>query len=254
MLINKLNDILNTTKQDDIYHIICSFVKDHMEQMPDLSIDETAQGCYVSKSMITKFIHRLGYDSYKEFKYDCALMNQALTNAIPFDTYEQEGIKEHARLRMHMLTDAWKEVFEHIDFNQLERLVEDILAYRTIVLFGHGTSKLSCELLQNDLAYAKIPTQIADIDFENVSLTRDTLILMISAGGHLFEYRQRLVQKLMQLPQKKWLITCEETVSWQPQDTLYIPSLDQAFNDELVQWVMKLITNECYHRCKVHNS
>lgn len=254
MLLNKLNDILNTTNQDHIYHVICKFVKDHIEQMSSMSIDEVAQGCYVSKSMITKFIHRLGYENYKEFKYDCALMNQALDDAVPFYSFELEGVKEHAMMRMKKLTYAEVEVLKHIDYNQLNTLVEDLLVYRNIIVLGHGASKISCEILQHDLAYTKIPVLLADTDFENVHFSKDALILIISANGNLFHYRERLVNKLNHLPQKKWLITCKDDVLWDQLHSLYIPSLYPVFNDEIVQFIIKIITNECYSRYKVHKS
>ena len=70
MLMNKINNILNTTYTNDTYHSICKYIKDNILEIQNMSIDEIAEGCFVSKSMISKFTKKLGYETFKDFKYD----------------------------------------------------------------------------------------------------------------------------------------------------------------------------------------
>jgi RpiR family glv operon transcriptional regulator len=49
--------------------IICSYIYTHQEQMPNLSITKLAKASYTSKSSVLRFVQKLGFKGYSEFKY-----------------------------------------------------------------------------------------------------------------------------------------------------------------------------------------
>ena len=53
MIINKLNECLNSTHENDINHIIAKFIKKNLNQLPAMKIDDLAESCYVSKAKNT---------------------------------------------------------------------------------------------------------------------------------------------------------------------------------------------------------
>ena len=71
MIDSKLNDILNSYDCNDSSYIISDFIKKNMKKIPVLSIGEVAKSCFVSKGQISKFVKKLGYESYPDFKDAC---------------------------------------------------------------------------------------------------------------------------------------------------------------------------------------
>lgn len=251
MLTNKLNDILNTTDTKDIAHIICKFMKDHIEELPSLSIDEMAAGCYVSKSMISKFIKQLGYENYKEFKYDCEIRIDAFHHERPFllfqGRYEQQLLQGVANM-----SECLQQAFKEIDYSSFYELVDDILHCDCLIALGHGSSKLHCELLQYYLDYLKIPVMVADVDMERVHpMEENTLLILISAGGRLFEYNHRLLKRVLALKQKKWLLTCNPSISCM-EHRVVVANEHPEMQDLLMVSLLKLIVSECNYEREVH--
>ena len=68
MIDSKLNDILNSYDCNDSAYVISDYIKKNMKKIPNMSIGEVSQACFVSKGQISKFVKKLGYESYSDFK------------------------------------------------------------------------------------------------------------------------------------------------------------------------------------------
>ena len=68
MLIDKLNQILNSEDESSVSYVISLFIKKNLKEIPELSINYIACSCHTSKSQISKYIKSLGYRTMKEFK------------------------------------------------------------------------------------------------------------------------------------------------------------------------------------------
>lgn len=71
MIDSKLNDILNSYNCNDSAYVISDYIKKNMKEIPVCSIGEVAEACFVSKGQISKFVKKLGYESYFDFKDAC---------------------------------------------------------------------------------------------------------------------------------------------------------------------------------------
>ena len=71
MLIDKLNQILNSEDESSVSYVISLFIKKNLKEIPELSINYIACSCHTSKSQISKYIKSLGYRTMKEFKTEC---------------------------------------------------------------------------------------------------------------------------------------------------------------------------------------
>ncbi|MBM6860950.1 MurR/RpiR family transcriptional regulator [Clostridium saudiense] len=181
MLMNKINNILNTTYTNDTYHAICKYIKDNILEIPNMSIDEIAEGCFVSKSMISKFTKKLGYETFKDFKYDCEI-HCDLIKHMPSTEYKTGNIRENVIETMDLITNAFRNAANKIDYKALDSLIEDIDKCSCVVAVGHGASKNVCESLQFYLDYINKPVMVADIDFtREVLIEENSIILIISA-------------------------------------------------------------------------
>lgn len=254
MLMNKINDILNTTYTNDTYHTICKYIKDHISEISDMSIDEMAEGCFVSKSMISKFTKKLGYETFKDFKYDCEIHCDSI-KYMPTIEYKSEDLRENVIETMDSITNAFRNTANKINYKALDNLIEDINKCSCVVAVGHGGSKNVCESLQFYLDYINKPVLIADVDFNReVLIEENAIILIISANGNILKHDSRLINKINKLKHKKWLITCNSEVN-KIENTVVIPSKDTFINDMLTMFMVKVIATRLINKKgKVHKS
>lgn len=247
MLINKINDILNTTYTNDTYHTICKYIKDNISDIENMSIDKIADECYVSKSMISKFTKKLGYETFKDFKYECETHSKVLKDLQPITSYSSYDLKENVIQEMDSITNALRNASNKIDYTKLNNLVNDINKASCVVAIGHGASKNVCETMQFYLDYLKKSVIIADSDFTiEDSIDDNAIILIVSANGNMFKYNSRLINKINKLKQKKWLITCNSKID-NIENIVVVPSKNKEISDMLTMFITKVIVNILYN-------
>ena len=61
MLMDKVNDILNSGSAESSLISLCTFVRDHIEEIPDMTISEVAAATYLSKGQVSKCVRALNY-------------------------------------------------------------------------------------------------------------------------------------------------------------------------------------------------
>ncbi len=243
MLINTINSLINSQKTDKTTFLIASFVKEHIDEIPTMTIDCMAHGCYVSKAMITKFVKSLGYESFKEFKISAQESVLSLNKKYPFYTFDEESLRLNAIKMMDDLTIGLRESVVSIDYEQLKLLLSDIDHAHTIMMIGHGDSELICRKMQVSLDYLKKDVRICDQNMEKLKQLGDNdIIIYISVNGYSFQYNPRSLRVLMKYPQKKWLITCAKEVDF-PGHVIHLPNISPSLNDILVSFLLKTIAN-----------
>lgn len=247
MLINKINDILNTTYTNDTYHTICKYIKDNISDIENMSIDKIAEECYVSKSMISKFTKKLGYETFKDFKYECETHSKLLKDLQPITSYTSYDLRANVIEEMDSITNALRNASNKIDYKKLNNLVNDINKAPYIVAIGHGASKNVCETMQFYLDYLKKSVIISDSDFTiEDSIDDNAIILIVSANGNMFQYNSRIINKINKLKQKKWLITCNSEID-NIENIVVVPSKNKEINDMLTMFITKVIVNILYN-------
>ncbi|GEO79658.1 transcription regulator [Companilactobacillus mindensis DSM 14500] len=104
-------------KLTEVDMAIYRYIVDHDEQVPYMRVRDLAEGAHVSNSSIMRFIHKIGYISFPEFKVSFKsekqdLMNTAEDNAnfVTLDNFPKD-INRTIKLVAHLLLDADNIVF-----------------------------------------------------------------------------------------------------------------------------------------------
>ena len=71
MIIDKVNDILNSHSSNTTLIELCSYIKKNIHRIPQLTIDDISKESLISKGQVSKCIRRLDYENYEEFKNAC---------------------------------------------------------------------------------------------------------------------------------------------------------------------------------------
>ncbi len=124
---SKLIEIINSDNVNEAYSFIASTLLQKGEQATDLSINELADLCYTSASTISRFIRKIGYDSYASFKRDFSLSLQHYMVRSRLMPVQRDGQSPT------QLTNAYfsevEGLFQHLRSPELAKSIEQIADY-----------------------------------------------------------------------------------------------------------------------------
>ena len=232
MIVDKLNDIINSYGEKSSLKTFCLYVREHIYDTDHLNVKDVSEGCYMSKGQISKCIRHLGYDSFSQFRDDCIAYKDSLTRKkMMFDPGRDlvSNVVETTRKYVSCLDYTVR----NMDYCRLADMTADIMNSRCVYLYGQGEARGNCYNMQRELKYLNVSVLILDERLqENVMFEEQDLLIVCSTNGQLFEYNGRRVRKLKQMPVRKWLITCNANISF-CHNQLVIPSLDPSWNSSL---------------------
>lgn len=184
-----LNRLLVILIEEDLYstnYHIAMVMLENFNQITSMTIGQLAKLCNVSKSTISKFIRKIGFDDYGEFRdsipnhghsqysYNFNVMNYIESNS--FDAYV-DVINNDIRLLQATIQSI-----------NIDRLVKDIIRYKKVAAFGLLHSQTAAIDLQTKLAYNNkfIFTSMNDVKQNEyiANADEDTLIIIFSHSGN----------------------------------------------------------------------
>lgn len=192
VLYNRLLIVINDNSADSTYYHIALIMLLHMSTLSTLSISDLAGLCNVSKSTISKFIRALGYADYAEFR--CGARVEERKYSLPFSFNENligyiagHSTDEYFRTVQRDL----EETYRRLDWQTLDRLVQDIAGHPKVAAFGLMFSETAAIDLQIKLYHAQkfIITQMDDqkqMDYIRRA-GEDTLVIIFSDSGQYID-------------------------------------------------------------------
>lgn len=240
MIDSKLNDILNSHDCDDAAYVISDYIKRNLSRISVLSISEVAGACFVSKGQISKFVKRLGYESYSDFKDSCMEYLEAQEQKKPvFDAILD--LKKNVMGFTEQYTQLLQHIERTIDYRVLRKLIKDMEGHREIHLFAQGEARSICQILQIELGNLAIPIGINNTDFSRpFCYSGDIMILIISINGRSFSFNKNVMKKILDMPNDIWVITCSPNVPVS-KNKLIVPTINDRFNEFAMRFVVDII-------------
>ena len=194
ILYNRLMIVLNDEEPGSVYYCIALAMLERLGTLSGLSIAEMAEACSVSKSSISKFIRRLGYEDYKEFR-DAAIFEE---NKYQNDSNYVSNVMDF--LDCHSLPTYvdtvcadLRETAKKMDVHAIDRLAHDLIRYERVAAFGLMFSETAAKDFQTKLGYNGkfIFTTMDDSKQDRFikAAGPDTLIVVFSeSGGFVDKY------------------------------------------------------------------
>ncbi|WP_050641385.1 MULTISPECIES: MurR/RpiR family transcriptional regulator [Clostridia] len=189
-LINLLNDSEYDSTEAHIAESLLGMIKD-IEHMP---IDQVADKCHISKSTLSKFVKRLGFEDYKEFRDNARNEKKRAgyhnyEEKVPMDRFiEQYGIERF----LSVLSGDIEHFLSGIDRNQIRELAKALHQYKKVAAFGSVYSEtVAMDFMYEIAGVGKyIKTNIYDVKQEQYinEADEDTLIIIFSnSGQYIYE-------------------------------------------------------------------
>ena len=208
----RLSQVLQTEPEDSLNGMIAKIVAQHLGQMEELSTNDMAKLCNVSKTSFIRFCRYMGYETFAEFK-TALLSNQSdihkkYPDSIPdFSGFAQDYLEQ---TRENLL---WMK--QNLDFQLLKNLAEDLLQHPNIYLFGNAQSGNSANNVMFSLLQMNRLAYVSTLHSEQKNLIShmkpDSTVIVLSNYGAFFE---TFVERdcFSQKPENTivYLLTCNE--------------------------------------------
>ncbi len=195
LLIIRLLIIINTQDRDSTnHHIAQSFLK-YYDLIQTSSIDEMAERINVSKSKLSKFAREIGFDSYIHLKDEAEFIENKYANDYNYlshlDSYfDADNLSEYFK----MVQKDIEHLYEGLDMQAIERLVDDLIKFEEIGIFGLLFSESAALDFQYKLAYNHkfVTTYQDDLKQEEYIRQADenTLLIILSNSGDFLRRQQ----------------------------------------------------------------
>lgn len=171
--------------------IIYSYLRDNVDKIPYLHIRDIASEAHAGTSSVMRLVHKMGYNSYTEFKEYVTKKKQL------------EEVEPSASTPFSL--DIFPENFEQ----RLGELAHRIMESDNIIFTGVGSSGLICDYVARRLAGVGINTfSFSDVTYPITSKLRNTtntLVIALSISGETNE----IIEVLNSLrPNKDVYISC----------------------------------------------
>lgn len=185
----QLLNIINRDTPDSTNFVIAKHILENLEAKKIVSVKELALNCNVSKSSISRFCRKIGYEDFIELQYAIASYHSFVNDRFP-------DLKENStNSYIYNYLETTKEIVEYLekylDVEVLEGLAKDIHTYQRVILMGHVQSSLPAFSLQHYLTLLhKFVYSTQDLNEQKEmleNLDENNLIIIFSAGGKFLE-------------------------------------------------------------------
>ncbi|CAM4136664.1 RpiR family transcriptional regulator [Streptococcus penaeicida] len=193
--VSRINSFSKRLTDQDL--MIISFIENNRKTIPNMTSQELADRCFVSRSSISRLLRKLEIDSFAELKF---LLSQK-------EKVNQTEETDFNRLlkRYHRYID---QIFEKQDLHQLVTLLA-----QTDKLFVYGTGnaqKMEVESLRQ--LFSSVGKEVivffdkGEYDYVKANFSQNDLILLLSFKGESAE-ALAILQDLQYLPIKSLVMT-----------------------------------------------
>ena len=189
-------------KKDSNYDLAWMLLK-YYNDIPDMTINELADKCYVSNSTLSRFTKNIGFESFLEFKEACrnTLKIMDTDYSLAVSKAKKEDIQPiFSRYTKHVI-DNIQFVYDHLDYHQLDRITQKMNESENIAMLGMEFSTLLGQHFQNRLAlvnkYVKIGLTYDDQLNIVETINGPAVVFIASIEGGYFYRNDEIMKKLL---------------------------------------------------------
>lgn len=215
-IIKQLQIIVNVESHDVIYTTIARVILENIQNgMEHITISDLADMCYTSPSTISRFVKKLGYSNYNEFKMKCLerknLGTEILSDNVKNIPFNSKNDKEVLIDLVDSINISLREFVEKLNINEIDELVNMIHDYKDIYFFGFHLSGYFMQHLQYNLFNLGKYVNFASQERSQESLAKQTnessLSIIFSVDGNFLRQKSQIFYSLKDNGSKVILVT-----------------------------------------------
>ena len=156
ILLVRLIDVINEYSEDSTFYSIAYTMLLNFDNLQNLSINDVANLCHVSKSTISKFVRSLNFEDYSDFKAEAYFKENRFNSDYNYVANIQQYIaNQDANTYIDKVIQNI-EIIKNIDMTVIRKIAQIIYQYPKVTAFGTLFSQLGALDLQYKLAYNHI--------------------------------------------------------------------------------------------------
>lgn len=244
-----LISVLNSEPTNSTNYRIAKYLLHNHYIANRVSMDEVAQNCFCAKSTVSRFARQIGYSNYYELNQD--LYQSFRYNQNKYSAYFHYDFQTSKDIFLGTLIHMANQLATSIREDDITRLVDDLIQYENVAIFGNSQSHSMAQLFQNDMCLSrKIITASTLPDHQQQYIqegNQSNLIIILSFSGQYF--RQFISRYLFNKENKPKivLITCEKKMLYSHcyDDIIYIEAQDNyAYRSHVINTYLNIVAIE----------
>lgn len=195
-----LINFINTTSINDVYANAARKILQNIYLIPNSTITDVADFCFVSIATISRLCRKLNYESFADFKMDVTMnlnyfnrdaLRLQFDHQLPQREYLHRG-KEAFNAHFENIINNLRTTYDNIDYEELEFIVDKIYEAKKICFAGNFFTQSVSMQLQIELSYlgkecsGMYPLQQQTLVIEQLSKD-DVIIVSSIAGGFIID-------------------------------------------------------------------
>lgn len=192
---------INNQKKQDNNYFIAQIILDNFNSIPQLTIYELSEKCFVSTAAISRFIRLVGFATYTEFKSACEAEIEIIHDYDKkYTTRASEVMDSFIEEFSENLHTNLSYCHQHLSETKLEELVQMIHEADDVVVFGLEFASFMSQHFQSRMAMMnkRIYTGFTVADqLETIEkIQPNSLALIFSMEGGFFYFNEKVVSAL----------------------------------------------------------
>lgn len=204
--IAKLFSYINTEGSQATYYKLAEFVLQNTKRLPELSISQFSEETFVSNATITRFIHFLGFENYREFKkYFNCLIQTSKRSFLKLSSTEVTQIQNQPADFLHQYTQqiiqSIQDTANTMNIDEIDALISSVMSAEQVAFLGYSDSNIIAKDIQ--LGFLGVGKKIEVAESEKKmddileSFGENDLIVILSNYGNFFKQHQQFYDQLL---------------------------------------------------------
>lgn len=199
IVIDKLNNYINNHNSEDINYNIASFIVNNIKSIPEYNITELSKLCFVSQATVSRFIKKLGFIDYNDFKEECV-------------TYI-EKIKDNTNNNytdINLLSQDLKLLWSKLNYITIKNIASIINSYDKVYISGLNYCYIMAQYFQMECyPFGKVIKVIEDNE-EIQNIDSDSLLLILTTSGNVFNINRNIKEHIRNCKGEKLVISIQD--------------------------------------------
>jgi DNA-binding MurR/RpiR family transcriptional regulator len=214
MLVDRLLDEIGSPDPDAANAVIARYFARHLQDIHDVNIHVMAKECSVSPASISRFVQRLGYDSFIEMKEAAEEENRL--RALPQFQFHPKGeMPLHPGEGLGEVHDRMQEwagelagVILPETAAEIQQMAEDMLSSACIHLYCSHYNRAMADHIQAELFGRGVVCEIYSGVHPKISTVRsESTAVILSMNGFWIAQERSLQEYLQQRYAHIWIVT-----------------------------------------------
>lgn len=194
ILLVRLIDVINEYSEDSTFYSIAYTMLLNFDNLQNLSINDVANLCHVSKSTISKFVRSLNFEDYSDFKAEAYFKENRFNSDYNYVANIQQYIaNQDANTYIDKVIQDI-EIIKNIDMTVIRKIAQIIYQYPKVTAFGTLFSQLGALDLQYKLVYNHkfIMSYVNDVkqdEYLKNNSEQGVVIIYSNSGNYLNKYQ-----------------------------------------------------------------